>query len=571
MNQMSLTTKSVGEIVRDQMRFFIPDYQRGYRWEDQQVEALLDDLEEFVQKGKGFYCLQPLVVVEAKEREWEVVDGQQRLTTLFLILQHLSSAMGSPFHIRYERHPESEDGLAGLLQVKLPDSNLASPDFYYIHKAKITIQRWLDVHPKHGLSGLGENDQPDVRFIWYELPEQDAIPAFSRLNAGKIRLTDTELIRALFLRSDVLPEVDQLRIALRWDQIERRLQEPEFWSFLTKREYAPENHIELLLSLTAESPGGGIGKERAIYDYFNAKLGSCKDVRLQKSSWQELENLFSLFDEWFAENDLFHLVGFLIENGAHLSDIISKAKESTKSEFRLFLKDQIKSKVLPDVEISKEKIQDHLERLAYGDERIKKLLLCLNLVTLVNDQTGTVRFSFHAYKKESWDIEHIRATASRAPEGKQELIDALTVIKTYVDERKVEDGFGEIRHELENYDKNNSGDSKLRSLYVKIIGQLEGAQEIEPRNDISNLTLLDASTNRGYGNSPFQVKRAWVLDLEHQAKYLLPSTRSIFTKAYSRMPKTLLSWTKKDAEDYLDAMTLSLFDFFKEAVGDANE
>lgn len=54
------------------MNFFIPDYQRGYRWEEQQVKDLLDDIYSFSKKKgagkeKEIYCIQPLVVSEKKK------------------------------------------------------------------------------------------------------------------------------------------------------------------------------------------------------------------------------------------------------------------------------------------------------------------------------------------------------------------------------------------------------------------------------------------------------------------------------------------------------------------------
>ena len=78
--------------------FNIPSYQRGYRWEKKQVIDLLEDLKEFVIHIQNdtvndgeFYSLQPVVVQRRdKENEFDLVDGQQRLTTLFLIMSFLS-------------------------------------------------------------------------------------------------------------------------------------------------------------------------------------------------------------------------------------------------------------------------------------------------------------------------------------------------------------------------------------------------------------------------------------------------------------------------------------------------
>lgn len=90
----SITLKSLAKLL--DKKFFIPSYQRGYRWTEQQVKELLYDIDEFAnsrpQEGE-FYCLQPLVVKKMSDSEcekfqledspwYEVVDGQQRLTTL---------------------------------------------------------------------------------------------------------------------------------------------------------------------------------------------------------------------------------------------------------------------------------------------------------------------------------------------------------------------------------------------------------------------------------------------------------------------------------------------------------
>lgn len=67
--------------------FHIPSFQRGYRWEEKHVKDMLDDLYEFVGSNQTSYFLQPLVVRRTQdERVWEVLDGQQRLTTMLLIL-----------------------------------------------------------------------------------------------------------------------------------------------------------------------------------------------------------------------------------------------------------------------------------------------------------------------------------------------------------------------------------------------------------------------------------------------------------------------------------------------------
>ena len=80
--------KTISELLG--MDFFIPSYQRGYRWTEHQVRDLLNDIDSFKSSDEEWYCLQPLVVKKREEGGWEVIDGQQRLTTIFLIIHYFN-------------------------------------------------------------------------------------------------------------------------------------------------------------------------------------------------------------------------------------------------------------------------------------------------------------------------------------------------------------------------------------------------------------------------------------------------------------------------------------------------
>ncbi|HCE48272.1 MAG TPA: hypothetical protein DEQ84_06450, partial [Prevotellaceae bacterium] len=99
-----------------EMKFNIPSFQRGYRWEKRQVTELLDDLNEFIANNNccvrgTFYCLQPIVVQPNRQQSdvYDVIDGQQRLTTIYLILQYLRNTIEencnrtSVYSIEYDR------------------------------------------------------------------------------------------------------------------------------------------------------------------------------------------------------------------------------------------------------------------------------------------------------------------------------------------------------------------------------------------------------------------------------------------------------------------------------------
>lgn len=194
-------------------KFNIPSYQRGYRWEKENVEALLNDIQEFANKiqefankdkiKEEFYCLQPVVVkknvalsIKEGSEVYDLLDGQQRLTTLWLILK-------SPnFEILWkaydQQHPEiysiQYESRDNLFQKAIdPSSNpLENIDLFYLKKACETINNWIG-DPLEVLKSLVPNNltinSHNVRVIWYEFDQEkqddkqsSSIKVFSRLN-----------------------------------------------------------------------------------------------------------------------------------------------------------------------------------------------------------------------------------------------------------------------------------------------------------------------------------------------------------------------------------------------------
>ena len=211
----TLELKSIAEL--QDLAFFIPDYQRGYRWTRQQVEDLLNDILEFSQKeNAGIYCLQPLVVVRKSSDEqlldkihqandlsevkrllngqWEVVDGQQRLTTIRLILEVLQHPRF--YDIKYATREKSAEFLNKIARQDTTQENEDNIDYHHISQAVIVIREWMEKkNTEKFLSILLKQ----VKFIWYETQEENPKEVFTRLNIGKISLTNAELVKALLL------------------------------------------------------------------------------------------------------------------------------------------------------------------------------------------------------------------------------------------------------------------------------------------------------------------------------------------------------------------------------------
>ena len=120
-----LEPKLVNNIKGD---FFIPAYQRGYRWEKEHVQMLLNDVWE---NGDNNYSLQPVVVKKLDENTYELIDGQQRTTTLYLILKYMKQVLPFielNFKLSYETREKSAAFLDSIDE-GLKDENI---DFHHI-------------------------------------------------------------------------------------------------------------------------------------------------------------------------------------------------------------------------------------------------------------------------------------------------------------------------------------------------------------------------------------------------------------------------------------------------------
>ena len=147
-----LEIKTIRELYK--YSFYIPSYQRGYRWGKQETKDLLDDIDNFEPQQirntneKTWYCLQPIVVKNRNENEYEVIDGQQRLTTIYLILHYLNRAFIKEdqeklFKIDYQTREKTKEFLEELGTENLKNKKNDNIDFYYISQAYNTIEEWF--------------------------------------------------------------------------------------------------------------------------------------------------------------------------------------------------------------------------------------------------------------------------------------------------------------------------------------------------------------------------------------------------------------------------------------------
>lgn len=606
MQDNQLEMKPISDLLDEQ--FFIPAYQRGYRWTKRQVTDLLNDLKEFQQKAKKqeFYCLQP-IVVKKNEDKWEVVDGQQRLTTIYIILNYLQElfpkVIKSCYQLSYETRADSEAFLKKINN-DLAKNNI---DYFHISNAKVAIEEWFDdedpMLPFKLTQTLLNNDdiEPNVKFIWYELSEhENATEVFTRLNMGKIPLVNAELVKALFLKSSnfkrnenqddesksIIVDLEQVKISQEWDSIEKSLQDDAFWYFLSK-ENKKDNRIEFVLDLRAAQLdcANNILESDKLRTFLQFSSWLENDDIDVSDEWLEIKRVFMVLEEWFNDRSFYHLIGYLIHQGHDIKDIFKTRDDSqSKSEFKTRLLDKIIQSVFfvsQNSSQSFEELESIIEKLlsslSYESNKqhnqIRGVLLLFNIVSLLNSPSSNARFEFERYKLDKWDIEHIRSVASDMPKNTklqaqwlEQIIDYISDDDTLDQEKHLSDKqFTEAQSIKEQATSLNSASftpSQFEELYQRVTQFYNPNSDDEVDNSIGNLTLLDSGTNRSYKNAIFPIKRKCIIELDKQATYVPLCTKNVFLKYYSKNVDEMLFWKDKDSSDYQQAMIDTLIDFF---------
>ncbi len=646
MDNSAITLKPVKDLLG--MNFFIPDYQRGYRWTAQQATDLLEDIWAFAQKDKSYteiYCIQPLVVqrkaedilgtikqkinddsspfdIDAVEKllkgSWNVVDGQQRLTTIYLILVALGEQ--SPYAIDYETRENS----AKFLQHIDESATRDNIDFYHIYHVYQTAQEWLNNHTE-ATKLFKECLLEKVNFIWYQIPDESsadsrekAIATFTRLNIGKIPLTDSELIKALFLNrsnfncAPVDLETQQRKIAMEWDHIEYTLQNDAFWLFLHDKKYDKPTRIDFILDLiyqydrfelyesSANTRGAnrkriceqnaeiekkiGNDEHRTFRYFYYAFTNNASAENWLQTRWDIVREYFQIFNEWYRDYTLYHYIGYLTTVSG-TKNLVGKLVQAwhtgSKEEFQCIVKDMVCDELLAT------KGFHDLDNFVYDEEyngrTVTKrdcvpILLLHNIETIIQQNDRLVKddryampnftkFPFHLYKSENWEVEHIRPNAGDKLQSEAAKKLYVRLARQYLpDENGLYDA-------IDGYPETVAFEDVLEKI-LEIDQSLPG----NDKNKIWNYTLLDGKTNKEYGNMIFPIKRAFLANKERGYKihytfvgdelntdnkteeiaFVPPCTRNVFAKFYTDIPNGLLEWTKPDAKAYLDDIKAKL-------------
>lgn len=535
-----LELKTINEL--QEFKFYIPSYQRGYRWSIKEVKDLLNDISEFRPRQVGdtdektWYCLQPIVVKKLPDEQYEVIDGQQRLTSIYLILHYLNQIYtienrSKLFDLNYQTRGNSSKFLQELVKDVSSDENI---DFYYISEAYKAICDWF-IQPNFNRNDFESKFKFHAKVIWYESNEEDPIAIFTRINIGKIPLTNAELIKALFLNSSNFENTDRIKqkqfeISTEWDSIEHSLQDNQFWYFLNGEKIST-NRIEFIFNLMNDEKDQD--DNYSTFRYFNRKFKN-RNEDLIKDNWSEIKKYYQRFTEWFNERDLYHKIGYLIAiDSITIKELFDESTLLTKTEFREYLDEKIRRNL--------KKVT--LENLQYGDKNVKKVLLLYNILTMLNNKNDNSYFPFDIYKNEKWDIEHITSVTDTIPLNK---IEWLNDAKMFIDERLIDGQTLKVRADS----CDCKDDAEFEILFKDIVNHFNSNLKDEDINDISNLALLDSETNRGYKNAVFPLKRKTIIDREKEGTFIPICTKNVFLKYFNDYPPKISFWTQDDRDNY---------------------
>lgn len=585
---MNLEEKIISEIKGD---FTIEGYQRGYRWGEDEVKHLLEDINEIPDGQK--YCLQPVVVKNVNDK-YELIDGQQRMTTLYLIMKYLNDYVDINYSIEYTTR-KSENGHVGSKELleTINTIDLSSPsnniDELFIKKSYSIIKTWFNGE-KSKMMSFANKLQKYVTIIWYEVDDdEDSVSIFTRLNIGKINLTNAELVKALFLsrgKKDSegryagnpygIEEKIQHEIALGWDSMEKDLHDEKFWSFITneKSERYPIR-MELLFDMIEMKPGN----ESNFYT-FNKFYERFKDSDNKYETWELIERYMQQLKEWYNDFDLFHHIGFLVATGTSVKSLLDIAMSTDnpikKSEFRLKVLEMIRQRMI--FKVGEEEIDYAELNYEKHSEYIQCVLLLFNVETIRQKGDENIRFPFDRYKNEgTWSLEHIHAQNSESLKTNQEWKDWLEIHKKSLEslevssegKKQIYDVISKINEVISHIDEigyKGSIRDEFNAVAPAVINILSDGDDKSQMHTLSNMALLTVGENATLNNSTFDVKRMKIIDMDKAGDYIPICTRNVFMKYYSSSDTKLHFWSEEDRKGYICAMNNVLYDHKEEKI-----
>ena len=586
----------------------IPSYQRGYKWEIKNVEDLLNDINSINDNDKKEHCLHNLTIIE-NNNEWEIIDGQQRLTTIFLILKYLNIEYYSlSYKIRMEtecflnneinniiidlKNDKYKDKIEKDLKIlfesiKSKNKEYDKQDIYYICQALFTIKNWF----KNKSIDIEEFTKKleNVYFYKHKIETKDNISSeavFSNLNSGRVPLTDIELIKADLIinisdskiedkenKSEILINEIRSNIGRLWDEMESWLAQDEVWYWIAPKNNSV-NKLSLLFDLCGELKEGNNIYEK-YYNYIYDKNSKCDYSKIKKI-WNKIRNYYYTIKDWYLDNDMYHLIGIIISFGIKINEFIeNNSNIKNKNE----LKSKLKNEIIIHLKLTNENNGLKLGDIDYLELNYEEDKLCINKIfTLLNCLEGFnyeknkfnehFRYRFDIHNKYNWSIEHIIPQKPKKDTISDYFSDIIKILCNEPLNEELEKIREKIKEKL-NEPKHENFHSIIMKLKLKLYNKDKLIEEIIEDfnntidiNNIGNLALLGIDTNSSLKNNNFYEKRNILLEfISAEGRFIPPLTLKVFSKAFTGANAEAMYWTLNDFNNYQEYQEKKLKDF----------
>ncbi len=555
--------------------YSIPPYQRGYKWDTKDIERLLKDINEFSPNEdlNLFYCLQNITLVESQDsKTFNVVDGQQRLTTLTVILSYLNEYELINEKLQYNVRKETEEFLKEYIfkpnELKniqnweqfLENTSIKGKDYdyqdvFYLFNAYKAIQTWFETYP-NSVTAMKDKILNHVKLI-VNLPKNiEEQELFENLNGKRVPLDGADLIRALIItrvakkeigdiddsiKQNVLINERRVKIGLMLDRINHWWADENkknYFHQFTKESKVPDEEsisfndvtypISHLYKLYVLAYGEGV----LDMEFFEKKV-------IEDGFLDELQLLQRTMENWCNDKELYHLILFTsiyarekIKEEPVLSfkELLHQWKKLYRKDFIRFLKKRIAStEVFNDLINQTERCKEENEKTAFlenwYDNKLITVSVLLDIISILSsNSTCLPARHFKAYKE---DLEHI---FPQTPVGDRikDKIKQTQILKEYIDiinqslseEEKININDCDIDWENQNW----KDDIKFR-----INNRIE---KVIPVNSLGNMCVLHESVNRGYGNDFFLEKRIDIMRKSQEGFFIRPHVYDAFNKIF---------------------------------------
>jgi len=559
--------------------FNIPAYQRGYKWgsksDNDPVPVLLNDLWSTFQKDSAKKYYLQYITISKRGNLIEVIDGQQRLTTLSIMISTFCLFLDDIENIAlnklkytikpsiFDNHIYLKDEFKRFIDqswsengIDLQGNTVNNQDVFYIHQASRKIYEFLQDKEEDLIEEFYDFLINQVMIIVNSVEAH--IPGekvFKNLNSKKVPLTEVDLIKALLItkvsrnsgNSDSkkhFREILEIRatIGRKWDEISAQSNDGAFSSFF----FTESKGFEGLLMLVAAMNGyeHSVNDNDRHYPLFNFFNNHSENAR---RLFEEICLFYQILSDWFEKPKTHNLLGYAFFCKGNKQDFrFNFIKENHRQR-----KDELIQKLL---NIRNAKLPDNPLVLKYSETNteIHNLLLAISVfpkyiqLDTKHKEVNEIKFDFYAFQKLDWTLEHI---FPQSPEGKDRVLTSeqkVKVIEMLGGEENIDPNIKII------LDLPERDDTQKQVYYeaLKSIGRL---------NEIGNMALLSHSVNASIGCGFFDEKRNLILRHMQNGKFVPLHTFNVFSKTIlNESPGDLMAWSKDDIANHTSALTIRI-------------